>query len=64
MDIVIEFILHFVLAFPGALMRWLFSDKSKSIKEVWKDNIYGNSIIGIITIAIVISLIYLAINFI
>ena len=43
MEMVIEFILVYLLRYPGAVTRWIFSDRKRGIKELLKDDWYYNA---------------------
>jgi hypothetical protein len=48
MEIIFEFIVYFVLGFPGALIRWLISGRKKTFKEVLTDEVFYNVTIGLL----------------
>lgn len=51
-----EIIINFLFSFPGAVIRWIFSNHKKSIKEIWKDDMFTNATIGIVFFLSVIGL--------
>jgi hypothetical protein len=54
--ILLEFMLQFILeilfygliSFPGAVIRWLFSSKKRSIRQMYRDDLFSNAAVGIL----------------
>ena len=45
--ILFEVIFYYILSYLGAVIRWLFLRKKRSIKEILADDIFINSAIGL-----------------
>jgi hypothetical protein len=53
-QVIVEAIFHGVLGFPGAVIRWMFSSRKKSIMQIYKDDIFINATVGGIFLGLVI----------
>ncbi|MDO9183232.1 MAG: hypothetical protein Q7U04_12535 [Bacteriovorax sp.] len=41
-----EVFLSYLLTFPGAFLQWLFFRKGRSLKQIHKDDLYLNYVLG------------------
>ena len=55
MEFLFEMVIYPILAFPGALVRWIFLRKKYSFKEILKMDLYTNGFIGLIVLMLLIS---------
>ena len=62
MGIIFETIIYFVLTFPSAFVRWIFTGRKKSFKEVLADEVYWNATIGLLIILPIVILIVVLSN--
>ena len=45
--IIAEGLFYHLIQLPGALIRWIFSDRKRTFNEIWKeDQTYKNGFIG------------------
>ncbi len=50
-EVFVKVVFSYVLAYPGAIFKWVFSDKKKSINQIFKqDNLLINASVGAIFI--------------
>jgi hypothetical protein len=58
-----ELVINIILAFPGALVRWIFSNKTRTVKEIYTDgDIFVNAGIGGCVVVALILTFYLFLN--
>jgi hypothetical protein len=55
-----DIVVGYLLAYPGALIIWLFSNKKRSFKEIYKEDVFWNSLVGGLLISLIIVGIYFA----
>lgn len=60
MELVIEFILIYVLSFPGAFIRWLFIRKRRPFKDLLKDSWYYNAGITVFVSSVIVAIVLLS----
>jgi hypothetical protein len=56
-DIILEVFLVYIFQYPGAAIRWFFSSRKKTIKEILKDEPYVNATITLLTISLFVMII-------
>jgi hypothetical protein len=46
--ILVDVVIYYLLSYPGAVIRWIFLRKKKSLKEILAEDIFVNSAIGLL----------------
>ncbi|NQZ76091.1 MAG: hypothetical protein HRT61_08270 [Ekhidna sp.] len=57
-----DIVVGYLLAYPGALIIWLFSNKERSFKEIYREDVFWNSLVGGLLVSLVILAIYFALR--
>jgi hypothetical protein len=47
-DVLLEILVVYILQYPGATIRWLFSNKKRSIKNLVQDDPYINATVTLL----------------
>jgi hypothetical protein len=57
-----EIFLSYLLTFPGAFLQWIFIRKGRSLKQIHKNDLYLNSLVGGIFLTLLCVVIYFLIS--